>query len=88
MCPPKSIAKSAARTGTEGLAVLLTNATMYQGELVQMVQSKVPQLNGQIGESLMQTARAAAAWADAAAGRPARQANGSGANGSRTSKAD
>lgn len=76
-----------ARTGTEGLAVLLKNATLYQGELVQMMQSKVPQLNGQIVEGLMQTARAAAARTEAAAGRPARQANGGGANGSRTSKA-
>lgn len=79
------VLESTTRTSTEGMAALLKNAVAYQNELFQIMQSRVPELNGQIVESLMQTARAAAAKADAAAGRSSRQA--SGGNGLRTSKA-
>lgn len=80
------VLESTARTSTEGMAALLKNAVIYQNELFQMMQSRLPELNGQIVESLIQTARAAGAKADVAAGRGSRQA-GAGGNGSRTSKA-
>ncbi len=80
------VLESTTRTSAEGMAALLKNAVIYQNELFQMMQSRVPELNGQIVESLIQNARAAGAKTDAAAGRASRQGNG-GANGSRTSKA-
>lgn len=80
------VLESTTRISTEGMAVLLKNAVAYQNELFQTMQRRVPELNGQIVESLIQTARAAGAKTDAAAGRSPRQAS-AGGNGSRTSKA-
>lgn len=77
--------QSTTRTSTEGMAVLIKNAVVYQNELFQMMQSRVPELNGHIVESLIQTARAAGSKTDAAA-RTSRPSNG-GANASRASKA-
>lgn len=81
------VLESTTRTSTEGMAAFLKNAAIYQNELFQMMQRRVPELNGQIVESLIQTARAAGAKTDAVAGRQSRKANGGGLNGSRTSKA-
>lgn len=80
------VLENTTRTSTEGMAVLLKNAAVYQNELFQMMQSRLRELNGQIVESLIQTARAAGAKTDTAAGRSSRQAS-AGGNGSRTSKA-
>lgn len=80
------VLESTTRTSTEGMAALLKNAVVYQTELFQMMQSRVPELNGQIVDNLIQTARAAGTKVDAAAGRSSRQSSG-GSNGSRTSKA-
>ena len=79
------VLESTTRTSTEGMAVLLKNAVIYQNELFQMMQSRLPELNGQIVESLLQTARAAGAKTDAVAGRSPRQAS-AGSNGARSSK--
>lgn len=81
------VLESTTRTSTEGMTAFLKNAVIYQNELFQMMQKSIPELNGQVVESLIQTARAAGAKADAVAGRASRQANGAGANGSRSSKA-
>lgn len=84
---PKML-ESTTRTGAEGMAVLLKNAVTYQNEMLQLMQSRMPELNGQFMESLLQTARAAGTKAaDSAAGRSPRQSNGAGSSATRASKA-
>lgn len=80
------VLESTTRTSTEGMAMLLKNTVIYQNELFQMIQSRMPKLNGQIVESLTQAARAAGAKTDSATGRSSRHAS-AGGNGSRSSKA-
>lgn len=80
------VAESVTRTSAEGMAALLKNAVGYQRDVMLMMQSKVPELNEKILETLIQSTRAAAAMADAPAGRAPRQSGGA-ANSPRASKA-
>lgn len=83
---PKVI-ESAARSSTEGMAVLLKNAVNYQSELIRMMQSRVPELNEKILESIIQSTRAATTMTDTPAARSSRHAGAGAANLARTSKA-
>lgn len=79
---PKMLER-ATRTSTEGIAEMLKNAMNYQTEILQMMQSRVPELGGQMVDSLVETTRAAGAKAEAATGRSSRH----GGNHTRSSKA-
>lgn len=80
------VVENATRTSAEGMASLLKNTIDYQNELIRMMQSRVPELNGQIFETFIQSTRAAAAMTDASVGRSARQSSGA-ANSPKASKA-
>lgn len=80
------VLENTTRTGTEGMATLLKNAVDYRNELIQLMQSLAPELNGQIFERPIKTSRTAGIRTDAPVGRAPRQSSG-GANGPRASRA-
>jgi hypothetical protein len=53
-----------ARSTTEGSAILMQNAIRFQNEMLQMMQSKMPDMNKQLMERFLETMRAAAITAE------------------------
>lgn len=81
------VLESTTRSTAEGAAVVLKNAINFQTGMLQMMQSKMPELSQRMMDRLIETTRAVATPEQAPAARASRQSNAGRSDGFRARKA-